>query len=400
MKKYLGLLGAPLMCATLLAAARPVHAIVDYDPSKAQNDNVIGSRKEEPSGPFIAISVEGKDVKTGQRLTIGFIDYQFFNRQLTKADLMRQIEDKINEQSRIYGDYRVVGFAEDASIKDSGLVYGSADLKTREHFELTGQKYSLTGTVLIEKVERSYEQSPSAVDFFYTASFYTYNEDSQQQYLLNHYSYNDYPISVRVGTSIEDKTLLNYAYYVLYTSRSMYANLADYVIVKRDQTVVTENSDTPTARTYEVLGDLNKPFAIRFNERPLEYTHNSRKEAVLNNKDVIHEVYEVVKKSDYNNWRLRNSHDHASKTKGVVLNPNISYLGLSDEERDRIIAEDSKSVFEGPIIEITEEITYWDSDDSPGHLHPKTGLLYAKSRGLAVHPKSGLPYLDYGYHFK
>ncbi|HEL0756139.1 TPA: hypothetical protein TVK06_001393 [Streptococcus equi subsp. zooepidemicus] len=194
--------------------------------------------------------------------------------------------------------------------------------------------------------------------------------------------------------------MLNYAYYVLYTSRSMYANLADYVIVKRDQTVVTENSDTPTARTYEVLGDLNKPFAIRFNERPLEYTHNSRKEAVLNNKDVIHEVYEVVKKSDYNNWRLRNSHDHASKTKGVVLNPNISYLGLSDEERDRIIAEDSKSVFEGPIIEITEEITYWDSDDSPGHLHPKTGLPYAKSRGLAIPPKSGLPYLDYGYHFK
>ncbi|HEL0613835.1 TPA: hypothetical protein TVN69_000386 [Streptococcus equi subsp. zooepidemicus] len=400
MKNYLGLLGVPLMCATLLAAARPVHAIVDYDPSKAQNDNVIGSRKEEPSGPFIAISVEGKDVKTGQRLTIGFIDYQFFNRQLTKADLMRQIEDKINERSRIYGDYKVVGFAEDASIKNSGLVYGSAELATREHFELTGQKYSLTGTVLVEKVERSYEQSPSAVDFFYTASFYTYNEDGQQQYLLNHYSYNDYPISVRVGTSIEDKTLLNYAYYVLYTSRSMYANLADYVIVKRDQTVVTENSDTPTARTYEVLGDLNKPFAIRFNERPLEYTYNSRKEAVLNNKDVIHEVYEVVKKSDYHHWRLRNSHDHASKTKGVVLNPNISYLGLSDEERDRIIAEDSKSVFEGPIIEITEEITYWDSDDSPGHLHPKTGLPYAKSRGLAVHPKSGLPYLGYGYYFK
>lgn len=75
MKNYLGLLGVPLMCATLLATARPVHAIVDYHPSKAQNDNVIGSRKEEPSGPFIAISVEGKDVKTGQRLTIGFIDY-------------------------------------------------------------------------------------------------------------------------------------------------------------------------------------------------------------------------------------------------------------------------------------------------------------------------------------
>ncbi|MGP6388096.1 hypothetical protein [Streptococcus dysgalactiae] len=401
MKKHLGLLGVTLLSAAVFAHAKPVQAIVDYDPNQQQEENVIGARKDEPSGLFISISIGGKDFQNGQNFIFDFLDHQFYGGVLSKADLLEQIERKINSKSNIYGEYRVVRFDDNAVIKSDKVIVSSEELNTSDNFKLDGRKFSLTGDVIIEKVSHESREKAKQVDLFYTASFYTIDEYGQQKYLLSNYSYNDYAIPVKVGATFEDKDLLNFAYYILYTNKSRYGNLSDYVIVRREQTVVTENEGTQTSKAYEILDDLNKPFSIEIKERPIEFTYNNKKETVAKNQDRIHEVYEIVKKSELDNWKLKNYQYDAGKTKGVILNPNMSYLDFTDEERDNIISGLNSNVpFEGPIIEVVEEVIYWNNtpkqDETVGVLDPKTGLPYVNlDSEKEINPKTGLPYEDY-----
>lgn len=402
MKKHLGLLGVTLLSAAVFAHAKPVQAIVDYDPTKPQEENVIGARKDEPSGPFISISVGGKDVDSKESFNFSFTDHQFYDGYLTKQDLVQQIERKLNSLSDEKGSYQFVSFADNASIQSDVLLYDSNSLNKLNGFELPGRKFSLTGDILIKKVSNANLPKAEKVDFFYTASFYTIDKDGQQKYLLNSYSYNDYPIPVKVGTRIEDADLLNFAYYILYTNKSMYAdNLSDYVIVRRDHSEVTENIETSTTRTYSILEDLNKPFSIQFKERPAEYITNGKKEAVPNNKDRIHEVYEIVKKSELDKWKLKNYQYDAGKTKGVTLDPNTSYFDSTDEERDNIISGlNTNMPFVGPTIEEVEEVIYWypapQQEETGAVLDPKTGLPYVNlDSDRKLNPKTGLPESNY-----
>ncbi|MEC4576737.1 hypothetical protein [Streptococcus dysgalactiae] len=404
MKKHLGLLGVTLLSAAVFAHAKPVQAIVDYyDESTSQYEDVIGSRKDEPSTPFIAISLKGKDVDDqDKKFEFTYFDFQFLNNPLSREELLKQIQYIVDKQFGNGSKYKVVGFDKDAKIEDTHEIYNSDQLNTFSQFNLSNQKYSLTGNILLKKVDDTISNFASKVDYFYTASFFTIDDTGRKVYLGNHLEYNIGAIQANVGDKLSSKDLNNYAQYIVAKNSYEGGKLKDYVIVKREDTTVHQNVNTQTEKTFNIPYDENEEFEITFNPRQFEYKVNQNKQPQYNNVDTIHETFEVVRRDQWLNWQFNNKNINVGATKGGILDPSQQYEGLSDSEKQYYLSQNGFSLTPpaAPTIEEVEEVIYWypapQQEETGAVLDPKTGLPYVNlDSDRKLNPKTGLPESNY-----